>query len=545
MTTTFKPGHHPDADQLSAFIEQALPAHERAGVLAHLAVCSECRAVVALALPEEETVVQAAHVPARSFFSGPWFSNWLVFLPAAAAAVALAAFIFFVHRQAPAPQQQAQIAPAPRAAAPLQPASGSTAQTTAATRPPKAATASPAPPPPAPSAPRETSIFVNGLTAAGRPTAHQAAAPQAGVVQDQSIQSLPAQSPTSSFVSASNNAVVSQNQPAQKAIAPSSAFHGGAIGGLAQSNNNLQQAEANAQNGQQQNGLQQNSQQQTANQTVQVQAETPAPVTANGAQVDAVLAGRATASLNLTRQPLPSRLPLLSSATRGPIVLAIDTHHTVFVSNDSGQHWERVRAVWKGRAVRVEAIASVMTFALREPGASMGTLAALPQGAAVARMGEIALTGTVTDQSGAVIPGAAITIADPQRGLKRSITTDANGRYVVAGLEPGNYDVQATARGFMSGRLSNVAVTASKANVVNFTLRVGAASESVTVENSTPSIEVESAPEPEAIPETKAAPRAKAAPIDKAKPAPAPLFEMVTDKGVHWTSADGLTWQVE
>src|SRR6266436_9420550 len=42
---------HPDADLLTAFAEQALSATERDGVLQHLALCGDCREVVALALP--------------------------------------------------------------------------------------------------------------------------------------------------------------------------------------------------------------------------------------------------------------------------------------------------------------------------------------------------------------------------------------------------------------------------------------------------------------------------------------------------------------
>ena len=44
--------YHPDADQIGAFVEQALPEHERVQMLDHLAVCAECRAIVVLSLPE-------------------------------------------------------------------------------------------------------------------------------------------------------------------------------------------------------------------------------------------------------------------------------------------------------------------------------------------------------------------------------------------------------------------------------------------------------------------------------------------------------------
>jgi protocatechuate 3,4-dioxygenase beta subunit len=140
------------------------------------------------------------------------------------------------------------------------------------------------------------------------------------------------------------------------------------------------------------------------------------------------------------------------------------------------------------------------------------------------------LTGTVTDPSGAAISGATVTVIDPQTHLARTLTTDASGRYLAAGLDPGNYDLDATAQGFMGNHLSKVAVTASKENLANFTLRVGAATETVTVEAS-------------ASEDLKTAPNLKAAHMDKERQASVPLFEIVTDKGVHWSSADGLNWQ--
>jgi len=350
------------------------------------------------------------------------------------------------------------------------------------------------------------------------------------VTQNESVQTAPAQNASNSFAPAGNNAVVNQNQSMDQATVPRSVFHGAVISGALQSNDSLQQADANTQNRQQQKRLQQS-------QTVQVQAEAPPPLATESAELSTVVAGNAGSSLSFAQQPLPSGLPQLSSAKQGPIVLAIDTRHAVFVSSDSGQHWKTVRAVWKGRPVLVEAAAPVERVVLPTSGASMGFYAGMPQGELADKKAGITLTGTVTDQSGSVVPGATVTVTNPQANLARTTTTDANGRYVAAGLDPGNYDLDASAQGFMSNRLSNVAVTASKPNIANFTLRVGAAAESVTVEASQPSIELESAPR------LKAAAKPKAAPIENAKQAPAPLFEIVTDKGVHWTSADGLTWQ--
>jgi uncharacterized surface anchored protein len=185
----------------------------------------------------------------------------------------------------------------------------------------------------------------------------------------------------------------------------------------------------------------------------------------------------------------------------------------------------------------VDAVAPVKKNALPEPGANLESLAGLPQSALIANPDGANLTGTVTDPSGAVVPGAAVTITDPQTHLSRTITTDANGRYVASGLHPGSYDLDATARGFKRSHLSEFPVAASKENLANITLLIGAATQTVTVESSEASIEVENAPEDKAIP------KPKTAPIEKLKQAREPLFEIVTDKGVHWTSADGLTWQ--
>ncbi len=56
---------HPEADVLTAFAEQALPALERDDVLRHLALCGDCRDVVALALPADVAAIRATEVPAQ------------------------------------------------------------------------------------------------------------------------------------------------------------------------------------------------------------------------------------------------------------------------------------------------------------------------------------------------------------------------------------------------------------------------------------------------------------------------------------------------
>ncbi|MGD0156318.1 MAG: carboxypeptidase-like regulatory domain-containing protein, partial [Terracidiphilus sp.] len=58
------------------------------------------------------------------------------------------------------------------------------------------------------------------------------------------------------------------------------------------------------------------------------------------------------------------------------------------------------------------------------------------------------LTGIVTDTTGAVIPGASIVLTDPATAYTRATTSGSTGLYDFAGLNPANYNLTVTARGF-------------------------------------------------------------------------------------------------
>jgi hypothetical protein len=82
MSELLQSGQHPDADQLSAFMERALPAHEQEETLTHLAICPHCRSIVALSMPTADPLPQE---PARR----PWPAGWKMMWPAGAALAAL------------------------------------------------------------------------------------------------------------------------------------------------------------------------------------------------------------------------------------------------------------------------------------------------------------------------------------------------------------------------------------------------------------------------------------------------------------------------
>jgi hypothetical protein len=92
-----------------------------------------------------------------------------------------------------------------------------------------------------------------------------------------------------------------------------------------------------------------------------------------------------------------------------------------------------------------------------------------------------AIGGTVTDQTGAVVAGAMVGVASVDGDAAASATTKSDGSYVVPDLSPGYYKVRVDAKGFESFLLTDVHVSSTALTRVDVTLRVGAATESVTV----------------------------------------------------------------
>lgn len=91
------------------------------------------------------------------------------------------------------------------------------------------------------------------------------------------------------------------------------------------------------------------------------------------------------------------------------------------------------------------------------------------------------MSGTVTDPSGAVLPGATVTVTNGGTGNYVTATAGASGEYVVFPIEPGNYDISVEKPGFETTRVRDVAVDVSAAIKKDFHLSVGSASAEVSV----------------------------------------------------------------
>ncbi|MGB7548015.1 MAG: carboxypeptidase regulatory-like domain-containing protein [Terracidiphilus sp.] len=102
------------------------------------------------------------------------------------------------------------------------------------------------------------------------------------------------------------------------------------------------------------------------------------------------------------------------------------------------------------------------------------------------------ILGNVTDQTGAVLPGATVQVIDLQRGVTRTLTTDSAGQYVAPELTPGLYKVRVTAHGFKSSEQPSVQIQVAKDTRIDFALQPGEVSDTVVVTELPPLLDVTS-----------------------------------------------------
>jgi len=109
----------------------------------------------------------------------------------------------------------------------------------------------------------------------------------------------------------------------------------------------------------------------------------------------------------------------------------------------------------------------------------VAALIAAPPASAQTLYGSI--TGAVTDQSGAPVPGATVVATNAATALKVEATTDATGHYTFRNLVPGDYDLAISVQGFREHRQTAVRVPAGNPLRVDVKLEVGTVAEAVTV----------------------------------------------------------------
>ena len=102
-----------------------------------------------------------------------------------------------------------------------------------------------------------------------------------------------------------------------------------------------------------------------------------------------------------------------------------------------------------------------------------------------------AIVGSVTDQSGAAIAGATVTVTSAENGLKRSVKTDESGRFSFPQLKPGTYSVKTEADGFEIRQNNSVAAGLGQRQTVDFKLGIASSRETILVTEQAPLVNPE------------------------------------------------------
>ncbi|MGA8508946.1 MAG: carboxypeptidase-like regulatory domain-containing protein [Candidatus Sulfotelmatobacter sp.] len=118
------------------------------------------------------------------------------------------------------------------------------------------------------------------------------------------------------------------------------------------------------------------------------------------------------------------------------------------------------------------------------------------------------VSGSVTDPSNAVVPGATVALTDSSTNIARSTTTNKEGRYIFVDVTPGVYNISVTKSGFATTKTEKQEVKVGESLTLNLSLQVGGANVVVevsavgnelqtmnaTVGNTVPSIAIDNLP---------------------------------------------------
>jgi Carboxypeptidase regulatory-like domain len=100
------------------------------------------------------------------------------------------------------------------------------------------------------------------------------------------------------------------------------------------------------------------------------------------------------------------------------------------------------------------------------------------------------VTGTVEDQTGAIIPGATVTVKNLQNGTTSVLTSDKGGNFTANALQPGKYAATVKMEGFAS-QVQNFTLDVSQVQEIDFKLSVGATSATVVVTSAAPVVQTQ------------------------------------------------------
>src|SRR5258708_21089826 len=113
-------------------------------------------------------------------------------------------------------------------------------------------------------------------------------------------------------------------------------------------------------------------------------------------------------------------------------------------------------------------------------------------GVSRAQVATASINGTVTDSSAAAVPGAKVSLTNVATNVAQSTITNDTGNYVLVNIIPGRYTLSVSKEGFRTANQPEFDLAVNQTTTLNFSMRIGSAIESVTVEAFTTSIQTSS-----------------------------------------------------
>ncbi len=141
------------------------------------------------------------------------------------------------------------------------------------------------------------------------------------------------------------------------------------------------------------------------------------------------------------------------------------------------------QAAWRGRVLLED---SAFQFAVLAVWIFMRVVSAGAQST------DAVILGTITDAQGALEPGVTVTVRNPETGLTRTSLTGDDGKYRVAPLPPGTYDLKAERQGFAAVEIQDLVLTIGLEVPQNLTLKLSSVEQTVTVRSEAPVVEIAS-----------------------------------------------------
>lgn len=105
---------------------------------------------------------------------------------------------------------------------------------------------------------------------------------------------------------------------------------------------------------------------------------------------------------------------------------------------------------------------------------------------APAQISQATLQGTVKDNSGAVIPGASVTLKNKGTAAVRTTSSDASGQYTISNVDPADYSLIVSFKGFKTFVISSLVLHTGERSTVDGTMELGDTTQEVTVEAAVP-----------------------------------------------------------